>query len=36
MAAIMMGGDTKKDVQPTVEIHYNECRHEHTPRGEGG
>ena len=23
MTAIMMGGDTKKDVQTAVEIHYN-------------
>jgi hypothetical protein len=35
MAAIMMYADTKKDVHTSVEIHYNECRHELTPRGEG-
>ena len=31
----MMYADTKKDVHTSVEIHYNECRHELTPRGEG-
>jgi hypothetical protein len=31
----MMRADTKKDVHTAVEIHYNECRHEPTPRGGG-
>jgi hypothetical protein len=31
----MLDGDTKKDVHTAVEIHYNECHHELTPRGGG-
>jgi hypothetical protein len=31
----MIGADTKKDVHPIKELHYNKSHHEFTPRGEG-
>jgi hypothetical protein len=34
-AAIMMCTDTKKDAHIVMEIHYNDCGHEQTPRGGG-